>query len=230
MTKQEKFKQEMYDYANINEYYSFFGNVIYVSSSYYDNLDYFLVLRLPKNLAVVSVSAADRLKFSKKTNRDHVVEDLNELQPNVHWVVPAGFHNHVTGLLQDKYFPDRNELIRLKNNDINVWNRFFVEDAVRKFKLDHTLLSRGINFNSIVKGGYMTTFTTADGIYGTNFGVLSEWVSGNAFFDVKLKYFSDVKVRRLYYYDLAEFAELLGTLANRIEQPSLEAISKFTSV
>jgi hypothetical protein len=230
MTKHEKFKQEMYDYANINEYYSFFGNVIYVSSSYYDNLDYFLVLRLPKYLAVVNIPASERLKFAKKTHRDHIIEDLKELEATIQWVVPAGFHNHVTGLLDNKQFPDRNELIRLKNNDINVWNRFFIEDAIRKFKMDHTLLSRGTNFDHMVKGGFMTTFTTADGIYGTNFGVMSEWVSGNPFFDVKLKFFSQIKTRRLYYYDLNEFADLLSTLANRNEQPSLVAIDKFTSI
>jgi hypothetical protein len=210
MTKQEKFKKEMHDYANINEYYSFFGNVIYVSSSYYDNLDYFLVLRQPKTLAVVTITAAERAKFAKKTSREHVIDDLNALEPTVQWVVPAGFHRHVTGLLQDRAFPDRNELIRLKNNDINVWNRLFIEDAIKKFKLDHTLLSRGTNFNNIIKGGFMTTYTTADGIYGTNFGVLSEWVSGNPFFDIKLKYFSDIKTRRLYYYDLGEFATFIG--------------------
>jgi hypothetical protein len=229
MTDIEQFKTEMYDYANINEYYSYFGNVVYVSSSYYDDSDYFLVLRTPKTLAVVLVRAETKRKFAQKKNRNHVAEDLKELESTIHWVVPTAFHQTVTRILNEGFFPDKNELIRLKNNDINLWNRFTVEDAIRKYKLDHTLLSRGISFDSIIKSGYMTTYTTADGIYGTSFGLLSEWVAGNPFFDVKIKYFSQIKTRRIFYYDLAELGELLGVLANRNEQPSLAAIDKFTA-
>jgi hypothetical protein len=229
MTTKEQFQAEMHDYANINEYYSYFGDVIYISTSYYDDSDYFLVLRTPKTMAIVAIPAKLRQDYAQKKNRKDVISDLTELEATIAWVVPAGYNNYVTTLINNKNFPDTNELISLKNNDINLWNHYFIENAIKRFKMDHTLLSRGITFDHLVKAGRMTTFTTAEGIYGTNFSLLIEWVAGNPFFDIKIKNLSMIKTRRLYYYDLNEFAELLNTLAHRNEPSSLSAVEQFVT-
>lgn len=229
LTRKEKFKNEMYDYSNINEYYSYFGGVVYVSTSYYRDEDYFLILRTPKNMAVVVVPAALSAEFSNKKNRTTLLTDLDRLEASIHWIVPAAFHSYVQGLLSDPNLPDKNELIKLKNQDITLWNKQLVEDAIRTFKKDHTLLSKGLNFSQQNKAGYVATYTTAEGIYGTMYSIMFEWVTGNPFFDVKIKFFSQLKTRRLQVYDIHELATLLDGLVKRDDKLALAAIEEFTA-
>lgn len=225
----EQFKASMYDYANINEYYSYFGSIVYISSSYFKGEDYFLVLRTPKEVSVVVVTADEAATYAAKTNRNDVVKDLNELQANVSWVLLPGFVAYLNGLLANPAMPDKNDLIKIKNTDMSMWNNMLIDNMVKYYKVDHTVTSRNLAFSQSVRNNVITTFTSVEGIYGTLFSLQFDWVVGNSFFDVKIRYFSSVKTRRLQYFDLHELASLLKVFVKRDEKKSLDAIDKFTS-
>lgn len=229
MTKIENFKNSMYDYANIIEYFSYYGNVIYVSTSYYLNEDYFIVVQTPKEMAVINITAALHDSFASIKNRDELIADLQGLESHIHWVVPRGFHTYVSNILNGGAFPDKDELIKLKTNDISMWNKIFVENALRTFKQNNTLMSHGMRFDQNVRNGYTSTFLTVDALYDNKFHFVFDSVVGNPFFDIKIKYFADTKTRRLLYFDLGELAELLTVLAKKNEVDSLNAVSKFIS-
>lgn len=228
MTK-DKFKKEMYDYKNINEYYSFYGDIVYISSSVYMNEDYFIILRRAKEITAVAVTKDMVARFKAKTNRDTLIEDLESLESTLHWVVPLGFNSFLNGLISNPNFPDTYELIRLKNNDMVNWNRTFIDDLIKSFKPDHTLIYKNISYNQSSRNGYATSHVTADYLYGSMYTFIFEWVTGNSFFDVKIKHFSSVKTRRIQYFDIKELCILLDTLPSKDDRAILAAVDKFTA-
>jgi hypothetical protein len=230
VNKKEQFKKTMHDYSNILEYYNYYGHLIYISSSYFSNQDYFIILKTHKYYAVVKIDQEDQMKFAAKKNRNALIEDLDALESNLHWVVPTGLKNYFDTTLTQKDFPDRAELIKLKNLDITKWNHYQLENLIRAFRLDHTLASRGIHHNIIPQGNIVMSHSIVEGLYNTNFTFNIEWIVGNPFMDIKINHFGNHTKRRLYLHDIQELGTVFGVVSQRTEDKTIESILNFVDL
>lgn len=232
MHNQKKlFKDTMYAYDNINEYYSFYGNVIYISSDYFRQNDYFIILQNKNQFALIHISKNERERFYNFRNRDNLVEELENLQKTITFT--EGFENFIGVMnwnLINTFLEhhSKNELIKLKQNPLVFWNCIMLESMIDLHKKTKTIAPKPIlhqtrQLNNVI----FTSLVTASNMYNTNFTMSFDWVAGNAFMDIEIYHFSHKMVRRLFIYDILELSKILEIMSKSDEYKTFEAINEF---
>jgi hypothetical protein len=227
-TKQN-FKDTMYDYGNINEYYSFYGNVVYISTEYLKGNDYFIILKKNNAFALVEISNDEMARFEDFENRDNLIEELEKLESTLQFV--EGFNNFLQRvqlyLSHTKLSAAaKAELIRLKTVSFVLWNYIQIENLVnlhRKNKTETTKEFRN-EYRQVGYDQYAST-TYGAGLYNTPFNITSEWVSGNDFFDFTFYHFSYKIKKRINVFDLAELSSVIEAIAGNDDQKALRAVT-----
>lgn len=225
------FRDTMYDYANINEYYSFFGNVIYVSTDYLEGNDYFIILKNHSKFAIVTISKEELARFHAFTNRDSLIDELDKIGPTIQYV--EGFTNFVHKLnwnLQNTYFNShsRNELIKLKNSGLVDWNLIQMENLITFHRKNKTVSTKQfLHETRQLSPEIYTSLVTAVNIYNTQFAISFDWVAGNPFFEMTIYHFNYKVSKRIYSYDIIEISDLLAIMTNNDDYQSLQAIDLF---
>jgi hypothetical protein len=232
MIKDKKdYKDSMYDYANINEYYSYYGNLVFISSDYFYGDDYFIVLKQSNKYALVTVSKADLGYFSALTNRDKGVEDLDRLAANITFVEGyTNFTQKIEWHLVNTFFNSlsRKELIRIKNNPLILWNLMQIENTIGLFKKDKVLPMPPLMHDTRqINQDIYTSTVTAQNLYNTQFTMSFEWVSGNPFMDITIYHFNHKMHRRLYLHDILELAPVFSVMVTNDEYKTVAAIEEF---
>jgi hypothetical protein len=231
ITDKKTFRDTMYDYANINEYYSFFGNVIYISTDYLESNDYFIILKNYNKFALVTISKENLLRFRNFQNRDNLIAELEALAPTIQYV--EGYNNFIPKIgwyLQNTYFNNhsRNELISLKNSSFVSWNLVNVENLVNFHRKNKTVSTKQfLHETRQLNPEIYTSLVTVVNIYNSQFTLTFDWVAGNPFFELSIYHFNYKMVKRLYLYDLMELSDLFAIMTNNDDYQSLQAIDAF---
>ncbi len=227
-----KFKDSMYDYANINEYFSFYGNVIYISSDYLLDQEYFLILKKHNKYAFVYIEKPTLDYFSSLDNRDDLIEDLENIEQYIQFV--EGFNNFTLKLnyyLNNKamHLSSKNELIAIKNNPESFWNTIQIEHLIKLHKKNGTIKDKELLHDShFVGNNVIRSLTTASNVYHTQFNILFEWIVGNPFMDITIVHFNSKVERRLHVYDIKELSNVLLTMSKLNDETSMKASYEFS--
>lgn len=232
-TQLKNFKDSMYDYNNINEYYSYYGSVIYISPSYILNDDYFIILKNNNDYSLVKVLKEDLKEVESYVNREPLIEKLKSLKDNIAWVKGYGNLQQYIAFYVNEYDDinpmDKNALIKIKNHDLNFLSTIMIEDLVNLYKVGSTLTHNFFIDSRELKRGVFNNAVVITNIYSTNFSVEVRWVTGNSFIDIDIYYSSFKMKRTLFIYDIREFSILLKIISHKNELNSLEAIKGFTT-
>lgn len=230
---QKEFRDTMYDYNNINEYYSYYGNVVYISSDYLAGNDYFLILKKENKYAMVYVTKNEIDKFNSFKNRDNLIEELKSLEDNIQFI--EGLPNLIVKigwyLLNIPFnIASRNELIKLKNSHESLWNLFLVENTILFSRKDKTVSAKFItNDVKALTDKLFMSMTIATNIYNTQFTLSFEWVAGNNFMDVTVYHFRSKNTRRIFLYDIKELSNLIKIISDGDEFYASECAIAFCS-
>lgn len=232
MKDKQNFKQTMYDYANINEYFSFYGNVIYISSDYLREQDYFIILKKDKKYAYVPVTAEEMLRFREFSNRDNLIEELEELEERIEFIdgfgnfrIKIGWYlNH--GVLEPS---SREELIKIKNSAEYLWNIQLIDSILMGHKRDKTKPAKFLNHDAKqVTDELFISVTTASDIFNTQYTILFDWVTGKEFMDISIYRFNMKLTRRLFIYDISELSDLIYDISLGDDIKSWESAVAFS--
>jgi hypothetical protein len=225
------FRDTMYDYANINEYFSFYGNVIYISTDYYHGNDYFLVLKRDTKYALVTINQEEIQYYFGLKNRDNITRDLDTLYAKLEFV--EGLHNFRRKLdwyLLNVFFNEKSrfELIKIKNSDLVLWNFILVENVINNNRRDKTIATKLITHESRqLNPSLHLSFVHTVNVYNTQFTVDYDWVEGNAFVDVTIYHFNYKSKRRLNLFDISELNAVLSVMSLGDDYKTLEYLEGF---
>lgn len=228
------FRDTMYAYDNINEYFSFYGDVVYISSDYLLKNDYFVILKNENKFAFIPVSIAEQQRFAKFENRDNLIEELEGLAKYVEFT--EGFENFTHTIawhLLNTYLEpkSKNEAIKLKNSPYVYWNCFMLESIIAIHKLAKTLAPKPLLHDTRqLNRDIWTSVVTAPNAYNTNFTLTFDWVAGNPFMDMEIIHFTHRMKRRLYMYDIVELSQVFQIMARGDEYKTFEVLREFAGL
>lgn len=217
----QDFKNTMYAYDNINEYYSYYGEVIYISTDYIIGNNYFIILRNADQFALVYVPYSKKLEFDSFKNRDNLVEELDKLSNTINFI--SGFPNFIrhigtelVNLIDVNKVGKRsiNELNRLRNDDLIYWNHILIEQLFLLYKKD--LMPYGDNLllqTKMVKPEVYVANTILGNCYNKLYTFTVEWISKNGFIDIEIIHFAEKYTKRLYIFDIYELSKVLYSLS-----------------
>jgi hypothetical protein len=231
MKDKKTFKETMYDYNNINEYYSYYGNIVYISNDYLLNEDYFLIINNKTKFALVHVSSEDLIRFNSFKNRDNLIEELDNLAPSVDFVEGHQNFIHELGWYLNN-FPlsdtSRNELIKLKGNPPVLWNLIHLEKLVNLHKKNKTVSTKQILHETRqLSADVFTSLVTVVNAYNTQFTLTFDWVCGNPFIDITIYHFNHKMIRRLNIFDIAELSNIFAIMSQNDDYATLIALESF---
>jgi hypothetical protein len=233
MKDKQTFKQNMYDYGNINEYFSFFGNVVYISSDYLRDQDYFLILKKEQKYAYVGITAEEMLRFRAFKNRDDLIEELDALESQVTFIDGFGnFRAKVGWYLANEYMEpsSREELIKLKNSAEYLWNLQMIDHILMGHKRDKTKPAKFLNHDAKqVTDDLFMSITTAADIFNTPTTMQFEWVSGKQIMDITIYKFNSKLTRRIFIYDVKELSDIIYIISLGDEVKAWEALLEFSN-
>lgn len=231
MKSKQAFKDNMYDYANINEYFSFYGTVVYISSDYLAEQDYFLILKSQQKYAFVHITAEELMRFREFKNRDNLIDELEDLEQKVHYIDGFGNFRAKVGwylLNVDLEQASRDELIKIKNSAEFLWNLQLVDSVLMSHRRDKTKATKFLNHDSkqITPELFISVVTATD-IFNTRFTMTFDWVTGNDFVDITVYRFNIKSTRRMFIYDVLELSDLIYAISLGDEFKAEEACLAF---
>ena len=223
-----EFKETMYDYNNINEYYSFYGKVIYISTDYYLNNDYFIILYKNDGYALVKISNTERQRFLTFTNRDNLIDELKKLENTVTYVTFRSVINYMNYELDNKFYHNdsKHELIKLEDNNVGLWNAIMLEGILKQHSIRSSIVPMTYNIRQ-VREDVQISHISIPNVYGTQFTFDITWVVNNDFMDICIHHRHYKMGRRLFIYDVLELFDLFKFIVHNDEHHSSIKIDEF---
>lgn len=231
----ENFRDTMYDYSNIIEYYSFYGKVIYVSTDVTIDSDYFIILKNGEKYACVKIESEEHNRFLEFKNRDSLIEELDKLEQNIKYVTGyAPFLQSLSANLESLGWKNksRNELLKIKTSeDTILWFTILIDSFININKIPKTMGTQPIEpFTRPLNTKLFSSTIFANNLYYTRFNVKFDTASGVDFMDIELVVDYHKYTRRLYFYDIVELDTLLKVMARGVRMEIDKAVKVFTSV
>lgn len=217
--KYKEYVEQLENPKNINEYYSFFGNVIYISDGYLYNEDYFIILKNNNLYDLIFINDKERRMIEDIDNSEDrlkLFDNIDKMLQEPSIIGYNGLKIYISNLLDSNVFSTVNNtnLLQIrKDSPFNLVQNMIVS-CIEANRVDISLPKQyNTHFGTNeIRPNLIEIRSNFYNVYKTGLNINFEYIFGNAFMDFEFLYYSFKFKTRLYIYNLNHFDWFLDQL------------------